>query len=217
MEKMISRISRSTSVLSLAIFGLGVFGFSAGAKAVVIMPNQALATTGVTSFGGPLEADSGPVAFTGTDTFNNVVFTGVLDTKVYSDTGGLDFVYQFSNNANSADAIQRMTASGFDGYTTDADYITGTGATGPFLVSRSTNGDVVGFDFLSSAPVGQGQTSDILVIKTDATNYIASTVSVQDGGNANVFSYAPVAVPEPVSAALVAFGFSALAMRRRRK
>jgi hypothetical protein len=216
MQEIISRLSRGLSVTSLAVFGLGVIGFVAGAKAVIILPGQALPTTGVTSFAGPKVADSGLVPFTGTDIASNIVFTGLLDTQVYADAGGLDFVYQISNNANSADSILRLTASGLTGYSTDGDYIAGTGAAAPFLVNRSSDTDTVGFSFLAAAGVQPGQTSDIMVIKTDATAFMPSTVSIQDGGNANVDSFAPVAVPEPVSAAIVAFGFSALALRRHK-
>jgi hypothetical protein len=216
METMISLPSRKAAI-RVAMFGLGVFGFSAGAEAVIILPGQAAATTGITSDAGPVIVDSGPVLFTGTNAVPSVVFTGTLDTKVIADTQGLDFVYQFSDNANSLDSILRLTASGFTGYATDADYIAGSGAAGPFLVSRSpTTGDVIGFSFLTSASVAPGQTSDILVIRTNAQAFTVGNVSVQDGGNATVASFEPVAVPEPATMGLIAIAFSGLTLRRRR-
>jgi hypothetical protein len=215
-KKMGTIISRGAAFTSLAVLSFGVLGFTGSAKGVLILPGQALPTTGAGSFGGTKIADTGSLPFTGLNAVNSTVFTGLLDTQVYADSGGLDFVYQFSNSANSIDSIERLTASGFSGYTTDADYIAGSGAAGPFLVSSSSNGDTIGFSFLSASDVAPGQTSDILVIKTDALAFTASTVSVSDGGVANVDSFSPTAVPEPASMAMAAFGFSALGLRRRK-
>jgi hypothetical protein len=216
MEKTNSRISQGACLISLAILGCGVLGFTAVARAVIILPGQAEATTGLGAFGGTKVGDTGSLPFTGINTVNGIVFTGSLDTQVYADSGGLDFVYQLSNNSNSLDSIERVASSGFSGYTTNADYIAGTGAASPFLVSSSTSGDVIGFSFLSgAAAILPGQTSDTLVIKTDAMAFTNGSVSVSDGGIANVSSFSPVAVPEPASAAIAAFGFSALALRRR--
>lgn len=216
MEKTNSRISQGASLISLAILGCGVLGFTAVARAVIILPGQAEATTGLGAFGGTKVGDTGSLPFTGINSVSGIVFTGSLDTQVYADSGGLDFVYQLSNNSNSLDSIERMASSGFSGYTTNADYIAGTGAASPFLVSSSTSGDVIGFSFLSAAAIQPGQTSDTLVIKTDATAFTTGSVSVSDGGVANVSSFSPVAVPEPASATVAAFGFSALALRRRK-
>jgi hypothetical protein len=218
METNFFRRSRSTSLVSITVLGLGILGFATGAKGVVILPGQLLAPAGTDSLVGDVPlADTGSESFSGVDGSSNVVFTGTLDSSVDFDsgTGGLDFVYQLSNNANSLDAIARLTASGFAGFTTDADYVSGTGAA-PFLVSRTSDGDTIGFNFPSSAPVSQGQSSDILVIKTNATKFQAGTVSVQDGGNANVDSYAPLAVPEPATAAIAVLGLGGLVLRPRK-
>lgn len=215
MGKIDIRDLRRASLSSLVI-GLGVLGFTGVAQSSILLPGQALPPTGVVTLSGSVVADTGSVPFIGLNAFNVPVFTGSVDTKVISDIGGLDFVYQFSDDSGSVDSIQRLTAGGYSGYTTDADYISGTGAAAPFLVSRSTNGDVIGFSFLSSAAVGPGQHSDILFIKTDATNFAPSAVSFSDGGTGSASSFAPVTVPEPASLAVVAMGFGAMAMRRRK-
>jgi hypothetical protein len=198
------------------IFGVGVLGFTGVAQSSILLPGQVLAPTGAATTSGPVIANTGAVPFVGLNAFNVPVFTGTVDTQVVSDSGGLDFVYQFTNSPNSVDSIERLTAADFTGFTTDADYIAGSGAAGPFLVTRSAIGDVIGFTFLSASPIGPGQTSDVLVIKTDATSFGPSAITVSDGGSGSAPSFGPVAVPEPASAAVAALGFGAMAMRRRK-
>jgi PEP-CTERM motif len=216
MGKTNSRILSGAGMGSLLMLGFGVLGFTGVAQASILLPGQVLAPTGTASVSGPVLADTGAVPFIGLNAFNVAVFTGTVDTQVISDSGGLDFVYQFTNSPNSVDSIQRLTASDFTGFTTDADYIAGSGAAGPFLVTRSSIGDVIGFTFLSANPINPGQTSDILTIKTNATSFGPNPITLSDGGSGSAPSFAPVAVPEPASAAVAILGFGAMAMRRRK-
>jgi hypothetical protein len=201
----------------IAAVGLIAGSFGSNAKAVIITPGQSLSTTGVTSVGGALLLDTGNVPFAGVNSLSQVVFTGTLDSKVYLDTGGLDFVYQFSNDANSQDPILHLAAASFSGFATDADYIPGTGASFAPTVSRDAahGGDTIDFNFGLSEAVLQGTTSDTLVIKTNATSFTFGNVSLQDGGNVSILAPAPIAVPEPATIAITGFALCALGMRRR--
>jgi hypothetical protein len=215
-EKKIKVLSGSGAVgAAIATMALT---FAQTAFGVIINPGQTLPTTGGTSVGGALLLDTTPVPFVGKDIHSNIVFTGSIDSKVYADTQGLDFVYQFSNDQSSPDAILHLAASSFSGYITDADYIPGTGATAPSTVSRdaAAGGDTVDFNFALPNLVLPGTTSDVLVIKTNATSFALGNVSLQDGGNATLVAPAPVPVPEPAAMALLGMGICGLASRRRR-
>jgi len=159
--------------------------------------------------------DSGFVPFSGVDSSNNVVFTGLLDSKVYVGGAGLDFVYQFSDNANSPDPILHMASTSFSGFLTDADFVPGTGNSAPSTVGRDSAGDTVDFNFGLAGAVLPGTISDILVIKTNSPSFALGSVSLQDGGNVSISAPAPIAVPEPATVAITGFGLCALGMRRR--
>jgi PEP-CTERM motif len=213
------RVKRSTSLnfAGVALMALGILGLAAGAGATVILPGQSLPTTGSGGFIGVSDSSALTNPFTGTDIFSNVVFSGTMLSQVFTDsnTGKLDFIYHFSNDSSSTDAIQRLSVAGFAGFSVDADYIPATGAAFPTTVNRDSSGGIVGFTFSAAAPVLPGQDTDDLVIKTDATQYTIGNASLQDGGNGNVSVYVPV--PEPASAAIAALGLSALALRRRKR
>lgn len=217
MEMHKARFARGASFSSIIALVAGALGFSTNAKAVVILPGQTLTPSGTETLattGAPV--DSGPTPFTGLDASNDVVFTGTITSEVAVDatTGDLDFLYQFQNNPNSLDSIEHLTVGGFTGFTTDADYTTSTGVA-PGTVTRSSSGFNVGFEFLGSGAVLQGETSDEVWVKTNATAFQVGNAVVQDGGNADVAVYVP-AVPEPATAAIAALIFGGLGLRRRR-
>jgi len=225
--KTLQIFNRNSRAAFIAAAGLILAGMSSSAMAVIIAPGQTLPTTGTATFGGGLLIDTGPQPFTGRDFTNTVVFTGLLDTKVYSDPtspfgpGHLDFVYQFSNDPNpNNDNILHLAASSFSGYLTDADFVVGSGTGGnhPTTVARdSANlGDTVDFNFPLAFDVVPGATSAILVVKTNATSFTAGTVSIQDGGNASINAPAPASVPEPATLSIAGFALCALGMRRRK-
>jgi PEP-CTERM motif len=154
------------------------------------------------------------------------VTSGTLTSAVYRNTSGtLDFYYQVDNSSNSATAIARETDTSFLGF------ITWTGfrvdAVGPFVAgtappvtadSNLSGGTVIGFSFNppESAKVGAGINSDILVISTNATNYVPGNASVIDGGTQTVAAFQPASVPEPGSLILLGGGLLALGCFRRR-
>jgi len=166
--------------------------------------------------------------------------SGTLVSAVYRESGGmLDFYYQVSNNLTSSncggagqpvcDPISRVTDTSFTGFQTALGFRTDGGSLGgpfvngsvnPLFGDRSTSGNVVGFSFYPpvAAKLQPGQTSDVLVISTDATNFDLGNASVINGGTMTVASFEPAAVPEPGSILLLTTGMLGMfAMRRSRR
>lgn len=154
--------------------------------------------------------------------------SGTLDTAVFREAGGtLDFYYQVMNNATSATSIRVDSDTAFDGFLTalgyridgatlGAGFVNGTVA--PFTGDRNLAGQVVGFNFNQTPALNiqPGQTSFVLAVSTNATNFTAGNAEIQDGGNQTVSAFQPAAgVPEPASIALIGGGLLALAGIRR--
>lgn len=169
----------------------------------------------------PGEADpvGGNVLFTITVPFVAPTFSGNLTSTVTANDssnpfGGLTFTYLLTNDVISAHPIGRLTLNGFAGALTDASYLAPTVGRIPTLANRAV-ADVIGFNFIDGIGPGvlsPGLTSSVLVVQTDALQYITSFVSVINGTVANVPSLAPA--PEPGTALLC--GLGAVLMLRRR-
>ncbi|HUO09092.1 MAG TPA: PEP-CTERM sorting domain-containing protein [Phycisphaerae bacterium] len=210
----------SSSSRSLLAF-LSIAAFAAPSFAGIIAPG------GFAPFGGPGTPASGTLLvsdtkpYSGVNTASQVVFSGTETTKVYSNDpgngfGGLTFVYQLINSSNSLDAIDRVSLSSFTGFLTDVEFA-GTG-TAPSFADRSSNGDIVGFDFFG-ATLTPGATTTTLIIRTNALQYTPNTMSVTDGGTGVVASFGAAinggSTPEPASLGIMSIG-GLLLLRRRR-
>lgn len=170
---------------------------------------------------------SSPFSYTTTSGTN----MGFIYSAVYDDAGTLDFYYQVINDASSATALARMTATDFMGFTTNAAYRTdgstlaGTGfingTNAPVTADSNIDGSVIGFSFYPPtgppAEIAPGESSFVLIISTNATQFAAGNASIIDGGTDTVSAFQPSSVPEPATLGLLGLGLIGLAGLRRRR
>lgn len=180
---------------------------AATAFAIPLLPGTfGVAPTGVAAPAGTLEASIINAPFTGIDALNVVKFTGFLSQWVYSNSTGMLFTYLFSNDSTSANVIERLSTTDYNGWTTDVNSLMTAGNPWPLTFERSSDGSTV-----SGAHYGmaQGDTSSLLWIQTNAPSYKLGSTSLIDGGIANIGTYAPAAapaIPEPGSMMLLGTG-----------
>ena len=162
--------------------------------------------------------------------------SGTLVSAVFREAGGtLDFYYQVTNNATApncgapgqqaCDSLTRETDTSFLGFETSVGFRTDgatlpggvfvNGTSVPVTADRNAVGNVVGFLFIppTASAIQPGQSSAVLVISTNATNFTAGNASVIDGGVTTVASFEPV--PEATSLLLVGPGLLALGAARK--
>lgn len=196
----------SVSALGLAITLPAAFadsGTSLGVGATLVSPNAGSLPVGAV-------ADTGLVSFTGT-AGTATKFTGEFESEVVKDstTGDLDFYYYVANDSTSEDAIERITAGDFTGYTTSVSSV-GYGGSVPVVADRNTP-DAVGF----TVDLTPGENSGWLEVETNATTYNVGNVVIQDDGQAYVSAFAPA--PEPMSMSLLGGGLLGLGLLRWRR
>jgi hypothetical protein len=221
----VNRLGRAawSRQVGFALVVLAVIGAAAPALAqTALPPNTQVNVASFTPVGGALLASLN-------SPFTTAAFTGSLRSAVVqNENNTLDFYYQVTNDANSLTSLGRETNFNFSGFSTSVFFRPDAAPTvgGGFVAGTETpdtadrdNGGVVGFNFLTGATgasgkIDPGETSSILVIRTDATLFAPGVSSVINGGGTSVTTFMPV-IPEPASLGLLAAG-AMLAMRRRR-
>ncbi len=190
------------------------------ASAVVLTPGGAVLTNGSASVAGTIIANT-TVPIIGMNALGQTRFTGELQAEVLREAGGtLDFWYQYTNSGGSADGVERLSITGFNGFTTDVDWMNDqSGTQASTFADRSNDGSKVSFNFtpspLGAGTIAPGAISRWVVIKTNATQFQPGTTNVIDGGVATVVTYAQV--PEPASLLALGVGAASLLARRRRR
>ena len=149
--------------------------------------------------------------------FSTSSYSGTFETEVFRQASGtLDFLYFVSSDSSSTDNIERLTATNFTGFTTDVGYETVAGRIAPIEADRSLGGNTVGFNFgLPPVGIAHGQSSDVLIIRTNATGYRPGIANIIDGNIASVDAWAPS--PEPVSSSLLLGGLFGVGLVVTRK
>ena len=155
--------------------------------------------------------------------FSGVLYWGLWTNIALNPYGSdkLTFYYSLKNDSTSVSSLDRLTITGFQGFQTSVglDGCAGWGITciDAVTADRSANGDVIGWDFLSTNPVTPGDYSRDLVIYTDATNFGGATYNVIDGSVAVGSTIAPIPEPEVYAMLAAGLGLMGFVARRRKK
>jgi len=148
-------------------------------------------------------------------------FTGTARSAVYDgpEAGvNLNFLYQFTTTGG-ADPIARLSAGGFTNWATDV--FQSSDAFAPFVagtVAATTVdriGGTVGFNFVPTG-VGNGESTNLLEIRTAATDYVTDWMGVLGSTGGSAPAFAP-AIPEPETYALMLAGLGLLAFVGKRR
>jgi hypothetical protein len=203
---------------------LALVGAFTGAQATLLLNNVPTPSVDMVagSFGGTL-LDSA------TTLINNISYNGTARTAVYDTGTGLDYYYQFTNNASSQNGLERFSAYDFSLLGASAVNVYQTSAAfGIFAAGTEfsdgadrTAAGVIGFSFIPNgqSKVNPGTTSFTQIIRTDARNYTAGNFGLLDGigDNAKGFGVAaPVPEPETYAMLLAGLGMVGTIIRRRK-
>lgn len=171
-------------------------------------------------------------------------YTGTLISQVYQDpiTHFLDFYYQVLNTSSTAtkqNALDRLTLADFTGYNTSVFYrldhfggfstptathiVSGKNFQPlPVTADRMDDGSGIGFDFTvfgttQTNKIYPGNNSAVMLVRTNATQFISGTASVIDTAVVTVSDLAPAPAPEIASLMLFGTVLAVVAAFFRRK
>ena len=213
------QILSSRARVAMTVLGACSLFLSAYTEAAVITPGApSQSTPGNFTFAGLTQVDlPGPgnvpadetFTVTAYDTSGNARYTAAVESKVLLDPSGyLDFAYQVTNLGNTGlpDSLHTVSVTSYRGYTTNVDYVSGTGQVTYDTVDRLAvaQGVTLTFDYTPVANnIASGDATDWILIKTNATSFDNNgTTQLIDGATASVESFKPV--PEPVSLGFLA-------------
>lgn len=161
---------------------------------------------------------------------SNTSYNGTARAAVYDTGTGLDFYYQFTNNANSQNGLERFSmydfsslgASTVDVFQTGAAFGIFTAGTETSDGADRTNFGVIGFSFIpnTNSKINPGTTSFTQIIRTNARQYTPGNFGLLDGIADNAAGFAPStvsAVPEPETYAMLLAGLGLVGSIIRRR
>ena len=210
---------------ALIVLTLGLPLGAGMAQSAVILPGQTVVPDSQT--------ETGMVVNSRVSRFQIGQDIGFLQSSVYLEpAGNLDFVYQLSNFTDTSPLVG-VTFSDFSNLMVNVGYEPGTGFLSPGVpgdfpptsANRSTIGDVLEVNFLGSNALQAGESSDLLIVRTNAIGYftyftIGGTVTDAAGDQSvGVPFFGPIPVPEPSSGSMAVVGILSLVivvwLRRR--
>jgi hypothetical protein len=219
---MIVRSKHTLAALALA----GVFGAANATTLATTTGGSANISSNVdmvASFFGGTMIDSAITAI------STPGWTGTARMAVYDTGSGLDFYYQFTNDATSKTGVERFAAYDFSAlapspievYQTNAAFGIFTAGTEEADYADRTAKGVIGFSFVPNgqSKINPGTTSYTEIIRTNARDYKPGNFALMDGYAANATAFAP-AVPEPETYAMMLAGLGVIGFigkRRRAK